>query len=126
MSRAIPAQALAGARQSLAALMADTCTVKRSTSSRTGAATIVGTPATVTTGVPCRVELVDQNPNESQRLAVMERYTDATHNVFFNYNANVLERDTLVIASGQTLRVIALADTQTESFLLNAICKEHE
>lgn len=125
MVRLVPTQSIAAARRTLEGVLVDSCTVKRQarTQGATGAVKR-GTPSTIATGVPCRVEFRAETPDDTARMADAVRYQDATHNVFFRFDADVQEGDNLELANGAALEVEGVGDRQTEAFLLQAICKE--
>jgi hypothetical protein len=123
---AIPATSLAGARSALNTLLADTCTIERSTQSRTGAATVKSAPATIATGVPCRVEVRRLEPEGKPSVAGSDRHVEATHIVQFAYGQDVQQGDTIVHDQGLgTFHVVGLTNRTSQSFTLQVLAKEH-
>lgn len=127
----VPPQAIAMARSTLGSLMTDRCIQHRPQTQRKGAATVPvfdvdGRDPVIATDVPCRVELIDQNPDGSPRLVDQERFEDVTHNVFFRYDQDVQAGDWIELAGDEdALQLVAVSNLQTDGYLLQAIAKEH-
>lgn len=126
MRSPIPPQAIAGARRQLEALLVATCTITSyATTTSASGATKRGT-ATTTADVPCRVELRDQEPDGRVDQSDNERFGDASWVVFLPHTTVVDEGDTIDVddAPDPVLVVVGVSDRQTDSFLLQAFCKE--
>lgn len=112
-------------------VLSDTCTVRRPTFERTSTGAtkpvkVGGLDPLIASAVPCRVELIDQDPSDQRLLTEAERHEAATHNVFFRHDANVQEGDTIEVtgATAGVLRVVGLSDRQTDGYLLQANARE--
>lgn len=129
--RAIPTQAIARARTHMGGLLTDTCTVYRpatirGTSGGTKPVKVDDKDPVVNDNVPVRVELMEADPSGSLPQAERENYVDASHNVYFRFDADVTEGDWIdVDGRNVQLNIVSISDQQTDGYLLQANAREH-
>lgn len=126
--QAIPTQAIDGARRHLESLLTQTCSITTggTTKGASGATKkVAGTPRT---GVPCRVELRDQEPDGRVQTSERERFEDAAWVVYLAHDTEVHTLDTIAVdgAPSPALTVVGVSDRIADPFLLQAYAKERD